>query len=61
MEHYDRSGFFHVCTDGTVLPWMFKDQQDFIAGINRIGICKIISGVYVFVFTLMDNHVHFLL
>ena len=61
MEHYDRSGFFHVCTDGTVLPWMFKDQQDFIAGINRIGICKIISGVHVFVFTLMDNHVHFLL
>ena len=61
MERIERSGFFHVCTDGTVLPWMFKDKQDFIAGINRIGICMIISRVHVFVFTLMDNHVHFLL
>ena len=54
-------GSFHVCTDGTVLPWMFKDKKDFIAGINRIGICKITSGVYVWAYTLMDNHVHFVL
>ena len=52
-------GFFHICTDGTILPWMFKDKQDFIAGINRIGMCKIVSGVYVWAYTLMDNHVHF--
>ena len=40
---------------------MFKDTEDFIRGINRIAICKVISGVEVWVFTLMDNHVHFLL
>ena len=61
MEQYDGSGFFHVCTDGTVLPWMFKDQQDFIAGMNRIGICVVISGAEVLDFSLMDNHVHFLM
>lgn len=61
MEGRERQGFYHVCTDGTVLPWMFQDTDDFIAGINRIGICKVVSGVYVWTFTLMDNHVHFLL
>lgn len=59
MKREKSFGFFHICTDGTVLPWMFKDKQDFIAGINRIGICKIVSGVHVWAYTLMDNHVHF--
>ena len=61
MEQNERTRFFHVCTDGTVLPWMFKDNQDFIAGMNRIGICKVIAQVNVYDYTLMDNHVHFLL
>ena len=57
----DNRGFYHVCTNGTVLPWMFQDVDDFIAGVNRIGICKVISEVDVWTYTLMDNHVHFLL
>ena len=61
MERISGYGFYHICTDGTVLPWMFKDTQDFIAGVNRIGICKIISSVNVWAYTLMDNHVHFVL
>jgi len=61
MDQDDRYGFFHVCTDGTVLPWMFKDREDFIAGINRIGICSHQTGVLVYAYTLMDNHVHFVL
>lgn len=54
-------GFYHICTDGNAVPWLFKDDEDFIAGINRIGICKHISGVGVVSFILMDNHVHKLL
>lgn len=61
MERGESFGFYHVCTNGNVLPWMFKDDQDFVAGINRIGICKVIVGLEVWAFTLMDNHVHFLL
>jgi len=61
MNHDERYGFFHVCTDGTVLPWMFKDKDDFIAGINRIGICCYQTGVLMYAFTLMDNHVHFVM
>lgn len=53
--------FFHVCTNGTVLPWMFKDNEDFIYGMNRIGICHLLTSITVLVFTLMDNHVHFIL
>lgn len=52
---------FHVCTDGRSLPWMFQDESDFIAGINRIGICCQRTGVKVIAFVLMDNHVHFIL
>ena len=61
MERREGLGFYHVCTNGTVLPWMFKCEEDFIGGINRIGVCKVISGVEVWAFTLMDNHGHFLL
>ena len=61
MERREDYGFYHVCTDGSVLPWMFKGIEDFIHGINRVAVCKVISGVEVWVFTLMDNHVHFLL
>ena len=61
MKKEDDFGYFHVCTDGTVLPWMFKDNQDFILGCNRVGICRLLTGVVVLDFILMDNHVHFLL
>ena len=61
MERREGFGFYHVCTNGTVLPWMFKCEEDFIGGVNRIAVCKVISGVEVWTFTLMDNHVHFLL
>ena len=61
MDRREACGFYHVCTNGTVLPWMFRDEADFVAGINRIAICKVIAGVEVWTFTLMDNHVHFLL
>ena len=57
----DDYGFYHICTDGNALEWLFKDDEDFIAGINRIGICKHITGVEVIAFSLMDNHLHNLL
>ena len=53
--------FFHVCTDGNALSWMFKDDTDFIGGVNRVGICSHLTGAKLVHYTLMDNHVHFLL
>lgn len=61
MNRREDYGFYHVCTNGTVLPWMFKGEQDFVAGTNRIAFCKIASGVEVWSYTLMDNHAHFVL
>lgn len=53
--------FYHVCTDGASLDWMFMDDFDYVAGVNRVGICSVLSDVRVISFMLMDNHVHFVL
>ncbi len=61
MKGLEETGYFHICTDGKAIPWMFQDTIDFIAGINRIGICIVMTGAVVIAYTLMDNHVHFVL
>lgn len=53
--------YYHVCTDGRSLDWMFQDDPDFRAGVNRAGICTVLSGVRIVSFVLMDNHIHFVL
>ena len=54
-------GYYHVCTDGNAIAWMFQDDEDFIAGVNRVGLCVLMTCVEVVAFILMDNHVHFVL
>lgn len=61
MEGEEKSGYFHICTDGHAINWMFKDDEDFIAGVNRIAICNIITSISVICFILMDNHIHLVL
>ena len=61
MRGMDTTGYFHICTEGRKLSWMFQDDDDFIAGINRIGLCYLKTGVIVMAYVLMDNHVHFVL
>ena len=51
--------FYHVCTDGASLDWMFLDNYDFIAGVNRVAVCAYLSNTRLFSFVLMDNHAHF--
>ena len=51
--------FYHICTDGSSLDWMFQDESDFIAGVNRAGVCSFLFNVKLISFVLMDNHVHF--
>lgn len=55
------SRFYHVCTNGLRKSPMFADQADFVSGMNDIPSCAISSGVNVYCFCLMDNHVHFIL
>lgn len=61
MKGSNNAGYYHVCTDGAAISWMFQDDQDFIAGINRIAICHLKTFVSVIAYVLMDNHVHFVL
>ena len=59
MWRSDEPGYFHICTDGNAVPWIFQDDEDFIAGVNRIGICSINSEIETVAYSLMDNHGHF--
>ena len=61
MRGSNETGYFHICTDGSKLPWMFRDDEDFIAGVNRIGICKFLLGIEVICFIVMDTHIHIVL
>ena len=61
MKTHDHASYYHVCTDGNALQWMFKDDEDFIAGINRIAICTLENSIGVIAYILMDNHVHFII
>ncbi len=58
---FNGESFYHVCTDGSHLPWMFRDEEDFLKGVNRIGVCSVLTDVKVVSYVLMDNHVHFVL
>lgn len=59
MKKQEFCSYYHVCTDGNQLPWMFKDDEDFRNGVNRLAICSFTLGLSVISFILMDNHVHF--
>ena len=61
MWRSDEPGYFHICTDGKAVPWLFQDDEDFIAAVNRIGICAIISKTQPVAYVLMDNHGHFIM
>lgn len=61
MRSQAENHFYHICTDGESVPWLFRDEQDFIAGVNRIGICYLSAGPAVMAYVLMDNHMHFVL
>jgi hypothetical protein len=57
--------YFHCATKGFDHSILFADSREFIAGMNRIGICQVRLqekiSVIVIAFCLMDNHVHFIL
>ncbi len=52
---------YHVCTNGLAQNKWFRDEEDFIAGMNNIPACGMSAGVRVYCFCLMSNHVHFIL
>lgn len=52
---------WHFSTDGNAVDHIFYDDDDFIAGMNRIFIVVKGYNVVILAFSLMDTHVHFVL
>lgn len=57
----DRSGYYHVCSDGNYTSVLFLDPEDFRAAMNRIAVCSLRFRVIILAFVLMDNHFHFII
>jgi REP element-mobilizing transposase RayT len=56
--------YYHCATKGFDHSILFADTREFIAGMNRIGICQARlqeEKVIVIAFCLMDNHVHIIM
>lgn len=53
--------FWHICTDGLAKDIIFKNDEDFIYGMNGVAVYASIYEIKVLAFCLMSNHVHFIL
>lgn len=58
--------YFNACSKGLESEILFTSEKEFIAGMNRIAVCSLLSKkdgneVIVIAFCLMDNHWHFIL
>lgn len=52
---------WHFSTDGNAVDAMFENDDDFIAGMNRIFVVVKGYNVVILAFSLMDTHLHFIL
>ena len=52
---------WHFSTDGNAVDAMFENDDDFIAGMNRIFVVVQGYNVVILAFSLMDTHIHFIL
>ena len=52
---------WHFSTDGNAVDAMFENDEDFIAGMNRIFVVVQGYNVVILAFSLMDTHLHFIL
>ena len=50
--------YYHICTEGLGNDLIFRTDEDYIRGMNAIGILAYRHGISILAFCLMDNHVH---
>ena len=66
LQEAGMKAYFHYCSKGFKSEVLFASNEEFVAGMNRIGACLSICSkadrpVSVLSFCLMDNHFHFIL
>ena len=52
---------WHFSTDGDAVDFIFQDEEDFRAGMNRVYVVVKKYRVTILAFALMDTHLHFIL
>jgi hypothetical protein len=52
-------GYYHIYTKGLSDDVIFRDRSDYVAGMNYVPVSLLGLDVVVLAFTLMSNHVHF--
>ncbi len=57
----DRSGYFHLCSDGDLTPHFLTCENDFRVAFNLIGVCVADCEVSILSFSLEDTHLHILM
>lgn len=55
------SGYYHISSHGLERNDIFKNNDDFIVGMNDIALCVQRFDVNILCFCLMSNHFHFLM
>ena len=57
----DRSGYYHLCSDGTLTPQFLICEEDYRVALNLIGVCAANCDAAILSFSLEDTHLHLLL
>ena len=53
--------YYHAFTKGLETDVLFRDNADFVYGMNLVPRCLKATGTKLLAFCLMDNHVHFVI
>ena len=53
--------YYHVYTKGLDSDIIFRDDEDYIAGMNIVAITHFKGSVKILAFVLMSNHFHFVI
>ena len=56
-----RKGIYLFTTDHLERVLLFRDEEDFVQGVNTIALATLIYPVKVLCYALMDNHIHLLI
>ena len=61
MKRRPDARFHHVYIKGLEDNIIFREREDYIAGMNYVALCTFCIGISMIAFTLMSNHFHFVI
>lgn len=50
--------YYHLCTEAMKRCLMFRDNEDYVVGVNYLAVSKLEYGLDILAFCLMSNHLH---